>query len=141
MKTAEELRAENIKRIADDLGRSAVCNKLGISDSQLSQMINRSLHSVTKKPRNIGTEKAREIEETFGKPIGWLDHPHDVTEISDLAEEAARVMSQLPRDDQLDLLHYLRRHAMIKAKISDDGTEPPPAPGTDGDTRLSRRPR
>lgn len=74
MKTVEEIRhARLLQLIAEHRTIQALADKLGKSHSQISQLRNRVVHSTTKKPRSIGDDLARSIEEKLGKPRGWMD--------------------------------------------------------------------
>src|ERR1700742_2415248 len=74
MKTSKEMRLENARALADSPAEFARC--LGMSNQQANALIGPN------PVRGIGDEKAREIEEAFGREIGWLDHDHTV-DISD----------------------------------------------------------
>lgn len=78
MKMIDELRAENLARLAHELGSvAALAARLSRSESQVSQWINRSINSGTGKPRSMRSDTARWIEEATNKPRGWLDLDHD----------------------------------------------------------------
>jgi hypothetical protein len=70
--TYTDITRENARFLADSVGGPArFAEKVGISDSHVSQLIG-------KNPiRNIGSRLARKIEAAFEKPIGWLDRPQD----------------------------------------------------------------
>ena len=77
MKMTEELRVENMARLRDEFGSvTALAARLERSDSQVSQWINASINSGTGQPRSMKAKTARWIEETAGKPRGWLDQDH-----------------------------------------------------------------
>lgn len=44
-------------------------------DSTFSQIWNRAPDSKTGRPREMGTDLARKIEDVFGLPTGWMDTP------------------------------------------------------------------
>lgn len=78
MKMIDELRAENLARLAHELGSvAALATRLSRSESQVSQWINRSINSGTGKPRSMRSVTARWIEDIMVKPRGWLDTDHD----------------------------------------------------------------
>lgn len=60
------------------------------SYSQISQLKNRSRHSTTGQPREIGDDIARHIEAKLQLPEGWMDHPH--AELPPLEERGATVL-------------------------------------------------
>ncbi len=55
----------------------SVANTLGKSHSQISQLKTQTRHSTSGKPRVIGDDLAREIEEKFNLEIGWMDNVHE----------------------------------------------------------------
>lgn len=61
-------------------GHVAFGDKIGVSPSRVSQLIG------IKPTKNIGNATARLIEVEFGKPVGWLDVPHDDAEPEVLVE-------------------------------------------------------
>lgn len=68
------IRRENLRACAESVGgQTALAEKLEKSTAQVS-------HLIGKNPaRNIGRAIAREVEQVFGLPFGWMDHPHDQT--------------------------------------------------------------
>jgi transcriptional regulator with XRE-family HTH domain len=60
-------------------GQNEAMEKLGKSQSQISQLMN------GKKP--IGETLARDIEHTVGKPFGWLDSDEDGRTIKNLPQD------------------------------------------------------
>ncbi|MBY0498297.1 MAG: hypothetical protein K2P74_01610 [Nitrosomonas sp.] len=80
MDTIEETRLKRLHILKDELRNecktdAAFAEKIGKSESQLSQWIKRSPDSKTGKPRNISSQIAREIEILCKKPRGWMDQP------------------------------------------------------------------
>lgn len=80
VQTIEDIRHANLLRLLQELGGgnargqiAKLADLTGRSHSQISQLKNRSAHSGSGKPRNIGPEMAREIEAACGKPRGWMD--------------------------------------------------------------------
>jgi len=59
-------------------GITAFSNKIDCSHSQVSQLKNRSKHSISGQPREIGDDVARHIELMMELPVGWMDQPHPV---------------------------------------------------------------
>lgn len=77
---AYETRRTNARRLASEVGGQAkFAVKLGKSLSMVGQWIG------DKPARNIGPTAARDIEEAFGKPHGWLDMPQDFQNVSPAA--------------------------------------------------------
>ena len=56
---------------------------VGSSPIYLSQIRNKALDTKTKRPRELGTRLARRLEEAMDppKPPGWMDQPHDGSEV------------------------------------------------------------
>ena len=78
MKTSSEIRHANLLALIEKAGSiQAVAEKLGKDHAQISQLKTQAKHSKTGKPRLIGDDIARLIEEQFKLEIGWMDNPHD----------------------------------------------------------------
>lgn len=75
MATIDEIRHARLLELLAERGDNVqqLASELGKSHSQISQLKNRSKHSTTGKPRGIGDDLAREIEERLRKPHGWMD--------------------------------------------------------------------
>ena len=86
--TYADISRANARYLAEAVGGySKFAEKVGLSDSQVSQILG-------KNPiRNIGVKTARRIEEAFDKPIGWIDQPHD--------ENGITALTMGPADDLL----------------------------------------
>lgn len=117
MKLIDDIRRENIARLVDEAGSlKGLADRLQRQDSQVSQWLHGSAHSVTGKPRGMRSETARMIEKTMNKPVGWLDIDHtqqqgmpqsvaepqgtyvlrEAATSSDLFETLAEALSSLP---------------------------------------------
>ena len=70
---------KNLQTFADALQRS---------NSQISQLKNRSKHSKSGEPREIGDDMARHIEAQLGKPRGWMDQEHGRPTLPVFSEDA-----------------------------------------------------
>lgn len=81
MKTVEEVRRERLAELKSEFGSFATINakidRLS-TDSTLSQIANASIGSKTKKPKTMGSEQARLLEEKLQKPRGWMDTDPDL---------------------------------------------------------------
>lgn len=73
---AEEVRTQNIRNLVEKYGYSKLSVLTGRSTSQLSQWVNNSLNSRTKKPSYISGSSCRMIEKALGIPVGWIDEDH-----------------------------------------------------------------
>lgn len=93
-KTNAEIRRENARILASEVGQPAdLARRLGMSDSQMGQLIGRNPQ------RNIGPRMARRMEEACGKPEGWLDVEHSAVEPGSLRDlqlqEASKILQGL----------------------------------------------
>ncbi|RWA36806.1 hypothetical protein [Xylella fastidiosa] len=92
MKLIDDIRRENLAKVAEELGSiTALAKQLDRSDSQVSQWIHGSAHSVTGKPRGMRAETARFVEIQCGKPLGWLDIDHSSGKPSLTADNTSTV--------------------------------------------------
>jgi hypothetical protein len=67
MKTAKDIRRENLRSICRELGSiSKVAIKINRSQPQVSHLI------CCRRTKNIGNKLATHIENIFNKPQGWL---------------------------------------------------------------------
>ena len=79
MQTISETRLARLAILVKQHGGSlATLNEaigLDRTDATLSQIRTKAPHSKTKKPRVMGDDLARKIEEALRLPIGWMDTP------------------------------------------------------------------
>jgi SOS-response transcriptional repressor LexA len=77
MKTAQDIRHENLLTLLRDVGTLAeIARQCEISEAYLSQIKNRSKESKTGTPRTMGDKIARKIEKGLGLNFGWMDADH-----------------------------------------------------------------
>ena len=77
MKTCSEIRHENLLKVIEEAGSlQVVADRLDKSHAQISQLKTQAKHSGTGKPRVIGDDMARLIEEKFELEVGWMDNTH-----------------------------------------------------------------
>lgn len=80
MQTCSEIRHANLLALIEKAGSiQAVAEKLGKDHAQISQLKTQAKHSKTGKPRLIGDDIARLIEERFKLETGWMDNPHEAS--------------------------------------------------------------
>lgn len=101
MDTIEETRLKRLLILMDEFRHecktdAAFAEKIGKSESQLSQWIKRSPDSKTGKPRNISSQIAREIEPLCKKPRGWMDQP--VIDETRRFLDALETIREMPKD-------------------------------------------
>lgn len=78
MPTIDEIRRSNLATLITEFGgNKTFSERLGVSESQLSQWAKGAANSATGKPRGMRTDTAQRIEAAGGKPPGWLDQPHE----------------------------------------------------------------
>ena len=71
---SKSIRYQNTRLLVEQVGGvSSFADKIGKGQSQTSQFAG------TNPIKGIGNKVAREIEEAFDKPHGWLDLPHEET--------------------------------------------------------------
>ncbi|MGR2663657.1 hypothetical protein ACUXVY_18895 [Chromobacterium haemolyticum] len=93
----EDVRLENLRVLVVE--RSTIAAVAQVSDTSpayLSQILNR-VPSRTGKPRDVGTDLARKLEQGCGKPAGWMDHPHPICGGGQVLKIEARSMEELAR--------------------------------------------
>lgn len=83
MRVVEEVRRVRLQQLIDERfhGSQAALRKkigLGATDSTLSQVLNRSTGSKTKKPKTMGSPMARKIEALCELESGWMDTDPDL---------------------------------------------------------------
>ena len=102
MRTIEEIRHGRLLELIDECGSvQTVAEKMTRSHSQISQLKTLSKHGSTGKARSIGSDLAREFEQRFSKPRGWMDNeadPHPQLEpLLDAARHIAQAMLNADR--------------------------------------------
>lgn len=90
MRKIEDVRRDNLKRLRHEVGSVGdLAEKLGKSQSQVSQWLNASTHSSSGKARTISSGSCREIEKAFGRPEGWMDIDHTPLTVAETSEASA----------------------------------------------------
>lgn len=75
--TAIELRRTNLATLVRSYGsQRALADVVGVAAAQISQWITAAPDAKTGRPRSISDESARAIEQSTGRPAGWMDHDH-----------------------------------------------------------------
>lgn len=84
MKTVEEVRRIRLKMLINEVGGTAADLNRATGkidrDSTYSQILNQSLGSKTGRPKQMGSPMARALEESRGKPVGWMDTDPDLSD-------------------------------------------------------------
>jgi len=78
MKTTPEIRLENLEILLQEAGSvKRLAEKSGITTVYISQLRHGALNTGTGNIKNIGNTAARKFEAGMGKPVGWMDTPHN----------------------------------------------------------------
>ncbi|PKF33378.1 hypothetical protein [Acinetobacter proteolyticus] len=102
---SKTIRYNNTRILVDQVGGvSNFANKINKGQSQTSQFAG------TTPIKGIGNKVAREIEDAFGKPHGWLDVPHEDNENFE--------NSSISPNDELQTLISTLKDLDSKGKIS-----------------------
>lgn len=89
MEVEEVRRANLLALVRDHGGQRQLADAAKSSPAQISQWINRSPDAKTGKPRVMGSRAARAMELALSKPKGWMDQPHDSTDVESRAIDVA----------------------------------------------------
>lgn len=133
MRDIDQIRRDNMLAIEREIGgATAAAERSGMSQAQWTNLRSGAVDSKTGKRRGMRKETARRIEESVGKPPGWLDAEHEdaPTEsqapeqllragekptpqyrlenpLSNDEREILALCRKLSADDKRRLLHYL----------------------------------
>lgn len=128
MQTVSETRRTRLSMLVKQHGDSlaALNELLGLdrTDATLSQIRTQSKHSKTGKPRVMGDELARKIEEKLGLERGWMDTPPTYAEMGRGPDQRALAMSvfeSLPEDQWATALRLLDALAQPAVKNGTTG--------------------
>lgn len=112
---SKTIRYNNTRILVDQVGGvSNFANKINKGQSQTSQFAG------TTPIKGIGNKVAREIEEAFGKPHGWLDvlHQEDSTLISNnLKTPSSSASSNKELEDLFKSLIYLDSEGKLSTDL------------------------
>lgn len=78
MRTAEEIRLDNLNALVYEFGSIAEVAKKARTPPNYISQIRKRVPSKTGNPREVGTDLARKLEDGCGKPRGWMDHDHSM---------------------------------------------------------------
>jgi hypothetical protein len=127
VQTIAETRRQRLQMLRDRHKSLADLNErigLARTDATLSQIKNQSPHHNTGKPRVMGEDLARKIEEAMQLPSGWMDTPPSYAELHGQPD---------PVSMALDLLTAMEPEAQYQAlRLLDALAQPPTANGTNG---------
>jgi hypothetical protein len=148
MRTVEEIRTARLAQLIEEAGSvQAVAERMEKSLSQISQLKTMAAHSTSGRPRVIGSDLAREFEEKFAKPRGWMDNdpakdaPAPRLPFADLGPFEAQLITlyrRLSADQQHDVLVEVNKLADTGGTGAPSPSNPFPAPYTGPERRVSR---
>lgn len=114
MKTIAETRRIRldmlVKRHGDSLAKLNEVLGLDRTDATLSQIRTQAKHSKTGKPRSMGDDLARRIENTLLLERGWMDTPPTLSEQyghHDTKAMVMEVMDKLPHEHHATVLRLI----------------------------------
>ena len=86
------IRKENLQRLLEEAGgREPLARKVGTSPAYLSQIRSQRTEA------HVGHQLARRLEAAMGKPEGWMDIAHGVSEDAEVISEAVAVLDAQAR--------------------------------------------
>jgi hypothetical protein len=128
MQTISETRLIRLRMLVKRQGESlaALNEAIGLdrTDATLSQIRTKAPHSKTGKPRVMGDDLARKIEEKLSLDLGWMDTPPSYAELHNDEDPRTKVMllmEAMPPDQWATAVRLL-----------DALAQPVPANGTTG---------
>jgi hypothetical protein len=114
VQTVDKTRRARLEELIREFGSIAELNEaMGMdrTDATFSQIRNMAVHSKSGKPRVMGDDLARRIEEKLKKPDGWMDTPAGYPDLSDQRiSHAVKLMEAMPewqRDQAIKILDTL----------------------------------
>ena len=130
MQTVSETRlarlAMLVKLHGGSLARLNEALGLDRTDSTLSQIRTKAPNSKTRKPRVMGDELARKIEEKLSLERGWMDTPPSHSELLDDDDPRAKVlllMEAMPPDQWATVVRLVDAVAEPVKKAGNDGSK------------------
>lgn len=118
MKTCDEIRVDNLLLLISEAGGEvALAEKYGCTPAYIKQMARGYKDSKSGSNKGIGDNSARRLESSTGKPRGWLDHDHSGQQIGEIAIQAATLINEMSKSEQLEMLHFLRVSKLRKQHL------------------------
>ena len=106
MKTAEEIRTENLKRLIQLHGGSGkFAEIIGKDPVQISQWARNAPDSKMKRPRVISSDSCRHIERVLNLEIGWMDHDHELSDPQ--INIAIQLLQALPKSEKEQVIKII----------------------------------
>lgn len=99
----EQIQLDNLRILIAEKGTiAAVADAAKTAPAYLSQ-INTGTLLPSGKPRVVGKELARKLEEGCGKPEGWMNQRHTVDKRKQLLDECYEKLSDQQKDQLLQI--------------------------------------
>lgn len=146
MRTVEEVRRLRLAMLRERLGTLSELNeRIGLlrRDSTLSQILNRH-QGKTGKPKEMGSDLARRIEQALQLEVGWMDtdpvYDSIPAKLSQEAMQLARDFDQRPEHERQALLTVWRTLSDVaKGSPAPAAAEPQPTAAPAAPLPLRRR--
>jgi hypothetical protein len=109
MRTIDDIRTGNLRALAAEYdGTNGFAALIGRTPQQVSQWLNRTIDSRSRKPRVISSRSCRMIERALGREAGWMDMDHaTAAEGVGTGEHVFRLFKALPLDERVKFLSLL----------------------------------
>jgi hypothetical protein len=126
MKSIAEIRLANLLALIKEAGtQHALAERAETTPIYLSQVVNRIQDHKSGRPRELGTDMARRLEQAMGKPENWMDHDHAAAAGAILNEDEVTILNayrMLPSAVARDI-----REAVLRAAVNNAGKSAQPA--------------
>ena len=108
MVTIDDIRTQNLQvLVAQFDGTNKFAVLIGRTPAQVSQWLNRTPNSRTRKPRVISRESCRMVEEKTGRPSGWMDIDHSAASSALTGEGVYAQFRALALDERVQFFKLL----------------------------------
>lgn len=137
MLPVDDIRRQNLRHLVSEVqGVKRLADKVGVSESQMSQWLNGTANSATGKPRGMRPASCRRIETATQKPQGWMDVQHLHAGEEPATYLVSHGVSHQVDSDELPLLSWeaimrIDTPAIFRALMSDDAMSPDFPAGTE----------
>jgi len=118
-----EIRLHNMRALAKQIGGiTAMANRLDKTQGQISHLIG------SNPIKNIGSRIAREVDNVFGLPEGWMDQDHTgaildalpTGETDELSKQILVHLESLTHEQRLDVLRSVKEKGIQNQQILEE---------------------
>jgi len=118
-----EIRLHNMRALAKQIGGiTAMANRLDKTQGQISHLIG------SNPIKNIGSRIAREVDNAFGLPEGWMDQDHTgaildalpTGETDELSKQILVHLESLTHEQRLDVLRSVKEKGIQNQQILEE---------------------